>query len=105
MTETIAERLTREETERTAGFADYLATNADVVARDGDIAVAPKEAPMTQRFSREIADILTPAPEPTKTAKIAAAASAFSKRNSSILTFVAGLLAGSILTIVSGLIR
>lgn len=104
MAETIAERVAREGTERDAGFADYLATNADVVARDGDIAMS-KEAPMTQRFSREIADILTPAAEPTKTEKVAAAAGAFGKQNASVLTFVAGLLTGTLLTILSGLIR
>jgi hypothetical protein len=104
MTETIAERLVREKTQETAGFADYLARNADATASEDTLTVKPREARMTQRFE-PIVDIFTPAPEPTKTEKVAAVAAAFTKRNASVLTFAAGVLTGSLLTIVSGLIR
>ena len=58
----------------------------------------------TKRFDPTL-EILTPAAEPTKTEKVSAAVASFGKRNSGILTFVAGLLTGSLLTIVSGLVR
>lgn len=71
----------------------------------------PEGTRATQRFA-EFKDIIEPAPEepePTRSAKAAKAVTSavrsYSAKNPGILHFVLGLLAGSVLTILGGLIR